>query len=270
MRTISYIFTLLLLPFLVMAATNDFVASSNVTVSDVTFGVGTTNLLIFSGSTAESIITSTTLTVTNPGSSFHVGSADASVASVRASLNGDEVSCGSNSTPGASYLSLPTTAGVYVVTPSSSSCMCPAIVGAESYNSHPTCGAASCSSGYSLSGSGSGATCYNRTPGGSPASINLSRIQSPIPVNTNGVAAYFSATLPFGSTGEDVRRLQTLLASDKTIYPEGITSGYFGPLTREAVEKFQLKYGVVAGPGVPGYGVFGPATRAKILEVFGN
>jgi peptidoglycan hydrolase-like protein with peptidoglycan-binding domain len=39
-------------------------------------------------------------------------------------------------------------------------------------------------------------------------------------------------------------------------------------LTEAAVQKFQLKYGVVASPNDPGYGYVGPKTGAKLAEVF--
>lgn len=41
---------------------------------------------------------------------------------------------------------------------------------------------------------------------------------------------------------DDVRKLQTFLASDPEIYPEGLVTGYFGALTTKAVKAFQLKY----------------------------
>ena len=65
----------------------------------------------------------------------------------------------------------------------------------------------------------------------------------------------------------DIRRLQELLANDKTLYPEGIVSGFFGALTEKAVGRFQEKYGV-AFSGDAGYGFVGPKTRAKLSEVF--
>lgn len=81
--------------------------------------------------------------------------------------------------------------------------------------------------------------------------------------------AVFSATLQTGMTSPDVVRLQTLLASRPDLYPQGTVSGYFGPLTLAAVEKFQVAYGI-ATPGASGYGVVGPKTRAKLAEVFGG
>lgn len=73
-------------------------------------------------------------------------------------------------------------------------------------------------------------------------------------------------TLAYGSVGTDVRRLQEILARDPEVYPEGLVTGRFAPLTHAAVKRFQVKYGV-AKPGVVGYGVVGPATRAKIAEI---
>jgi peptidoglycan hydrolase-like protein with peptidoglycan-binding domain len=82
----------------------------------------------------------------------------------------------------------------------------------------------------------------------------------------------FSRNLRFGSSGDDVTRLQQLLAQDPSIYPEGKVSGYFGSLTERAVERFQLKYGVVSSgtAKTTGYGLVGQKTRAKLAEIFGE
>jgi hypothetical protein len=47
-----------------------------------------------------------------------------------------------------------------------------------------------------------------------------------------------------GMTDEDIKELQALLASDPSIYPAGKVTGFFGPLTTEAIKKFQLKNGL--------------------------
>lgn len=47
--------------------------------------------------------------------------------------------------------------------------------------------------------------------------------------------------LELGMVGSDVSALQTFLASDISIYPEGLVTGYFGPLTRAAVARFQAR-----------------------------
>ncbi len=59
-----------------------------------------------------------------------------------------------------------------------------------------------------------------------------------------------------GSSGDDVREIQEILASDRLIYPAGLTTGYFGPLTTEAIKKFQ------AANGLAVTGVIDDATKA--------
>lgn len=65
------------------------------------------------------------------------------------------------------------------------------------------------------------------------------------------------------TTNGEVTKLQTLLAKDTSIYPEGKITGYFGPSTKNAVQVFQTKNGI-AKPGNAGYGRVGPLT-AKAL-----
>src|SRR3989344_1561902 len=74
--------------------------------------------------------------------------------------------------------------------------------------------------------------------------------------------------LDVGATGEDVRVLQEALASMSDVYPEGKVSGFYGALTKAAVGKFQMKYGLVSSVSDPGDGYVGPKTRAKLQEVF--
>lgn len=47
-----------------------------------------------------------------------------------------------------------------------------------------------------------------------------------------------------GMSGEDVKVLQSILAADPEIYPEGKITGFFGTLTAKAVKRFQVKNGV--------------------------
>lgn len=68
-------------------------------------------------------------------------------------------------------------------------------------------------------------------------------------------------SLRLGMQGEDVKVLQKFLAEDSEVYPEGLTSGYFGLKTQFAVKKWQQKYGIEA------VGIVGPKTIAKIKEV---
>ncbi|MFO0764494.1 MAG: serine hydrolase [Patescibacteria group bacterium] len=72
--------------------------------------------------------------------------------------------------------------------------------------------------------------------------------------------------LSAGMTDPDVSRVQRILAQDKAVYADGRVTGFFGPLTVEAVKKFQVKYGI-AKPGMVGYGQVGPNTWAKLIEL---
>ncbi len=78
-----------------------------------------------------------------------------------------------------------------------------------------------------------------------------------------------SRTLRQGMSGPDVSALQAFLALDKAIYQDGSVTGFFGPLTQMAIQRFQAKHGIVNGgsPDSNGYGAVGPATRATILAL---
>ncbi|MBI2013096.1 MAG: peptidoglycan-binding protein [Candidatus Colwellbacteria bacterium] len=62
------------------------------------------------------------------------------------------------------------------------------------------------------------------------------------------------------TTNGEVTKLQQFLAADKTIYPEGLVTGYFGSLTEAAVKRWQTKSGIQA------VGVAGPITREAIKQ----
>jgi len=50
--------------------------------------------------------------------------------------------------------------------------------------------------------------------------------------------------LELGMSGSDVGVLQTFLAQDATIYPQGLVTSYFGSLTKSAVSNFQARNGL--------------------------
>jgi peptidoglycan hydrolase-like protein with peptidoglycan-binding domain len=83
--------------------------------------------------------------------------------------------------------------------------------------------------------------------------------------------AAITTSLDLGSSGPQVTELQTYLASNATIYPSGLITGYFGPLTQAAVENFQTAYDIVTNgtPATTGYGRVGPMTMAKINSLEG-
>lgn len=47
-----------------------------------------------------------------------------------------------------------------------------------------------------------------------------------------------------GEESDEVKQLQSLLAQDKNIYPEGLITGYFGQLTQRAIKRLQKQYGL--------------------------
>lgn len=61
-----------------------------------------------------------------------------------------------------------------------------------------------------------------------------------------------------GMSGEDIRTLQALLATDLSIYPDGLITGFYGPKTRAAIIRFQLAH------GLSGVGTVGPLTLAAL------
>lgn len=80
----------------------------------------------------------------------------------------------------------------------------------------------------------------------------------------------FGQNLVRGTEGEEVRQLQEFLAKDPEVYPEGLVTGYFGPLTEAAVKRFQEKHRqeILTPLGLrEATGVVGQATRVKLNEL---
>lgn len=78
--------------------------------------------------------------------------------------------------------------------------------------------------------------------------------------------AAISTQMDIGSRGDGVTQVQTYLAKDPSIYPSGLITGYFGPLTQAAIKIFQTQQGIVSGgtPTTTGYGRVGPMTMARL------
>ncbi len=74
-------------------------------------------------------------------------------------------------------------------------------------------------------------------------------------------ADVFTESLEYGETNNDIRKIQTLLATDPEIYPYGVSSGFFGPKTQEGIRNFQARFGLDT------VGIIGPATKA-LLSLF--
>ena len=67
-----------------------------------------------------------------------------------------------------------------------------------------------------------------------------------------------NSQLDLGETNSDVTSLQGFFSDNTSIYPEGLVTGYFGGLTKAAVQRFQAQY------GLDQVGRVGPMTRDKI------
>lgn len=78
--------------------------------------------------------------------------------------------------------------------------------------------------------------------------------------------AAINTQLDFGDRGPEVSELQTYLSGNANIYPSGLVTGWFGPLTKAGVERFQTANGIVSSgtPETTGYGRVGPRTQAAI------
>ena len=80
------------------------------------------------------------------------------------------------------------------------------------------------------------------------------------------LVSVFARSLKLGDRGEDVKKLQELLKIEG-VYPEGLVTGTFGPLTQTAVARLQEKYNseVLKPAGVlRGTGFVGSLTRLKL------
>ncbi len=82
---------------------------------------------------------------------------------------------------------------------------------------------------------------------------------SVLPAN-HRMCALLNRNLSFGAYGEDVQSLQEYLREQG--YFSGEATGYFGPVTRGALQRWQ-EYNKIANQGA-GWGMFGPISRERI------
>ena len=81
-------------------------------------------------------------------------------------------------------------------------------------------------------------------------------------IKAHNNCSFFLSDLHYGTRGPEVSCLQQFLKNQgPDIYPEGLVTGYFGPLTKKAVQRFQAKY------SIPSTGYFGPLTRATVNQL---
>lgn len=94
--------------------------------------------------------------------------------------------------------------------------------------------------------------------------VELQKQQQVVVQQQQEIFAALTLEMQEGSTGEQVTKLQQLLASDPELYPERVVSGYYGRITAMAVKRFQKKYGIEQ------VGRVGPKTLRKFNEIFGS
>ena len=70
----------------------------------------------------------------------------------------------------------------------------------------------------------------------------LEELQKQLATLKGEVRETLKSGLTEGTSDEDIKKVQELLATDSTIYPEGKVTGYFGPLTKEAIKRFQKRH----------------------------
>ncbi|MHB8660809.1 MAG: fibronectin type III domain-containing protein [Minisyncoccota bacterium] len=78
--------------------------------------------------------------------------------------------------------------------------------------------------------------------------------------STTAISSSMIGFLRMGDMGDGVKLLQTILAADQSVYPEGLISGTFGPLTQKALERYQRKHGLAQ------VGFVGPKTLQDLDE----
>jgi hypothetical protein len=100
----------------------------------------------------------------------------------------------------------------------------------------------------------------------STSTVSTTTVPTPsVPMNPISTSTTYSIqepltrTLRYRTWGDDVAHLQSILAKDSTIYPEGLVTGYFGRLTEGAVKRVQTKYNIVK-EGELGWGMAGAKT----------
>ena len=103
-----------------------------------------------------------------------------------------------------------------------------------------------------------------------PELEELEEVSINVPEEVSQTCA-FSRSLRYRQQGDDIVQLQLFLKKQGwEIYPEGILSGLFGPLTYHAVVRFQEKYPeeILAPWDIEeGTGFVGSTTRKKIKEL---
>jgi hypothetical protein len=113
--------------------------------------------------------------------------------------------------------------------------------------------------------SGSGSSGSSFSPSG-PAMASTPVLTLPA---TPPVSTFFTATLSYGTQSASVTRLQQLLATNPTLYPSGLVTGYYGVLTRAAIEALQITEHI-ATPASADYGIFDAKTQSALAALLSS
>ena len=245
----------------------------DVTLSEsAVVSVGGYSLVVSGSANFDSIIvdTSSFSIQLSPGASVTVTSSDRKAFTTSPTTYTTSQTCSASQ----SAVTLTMTSGpvtTVTVTPSSSNCTLSegGVVGGGGGGGSAPTPVYTVIPGTASSASSPGATVTKTATGqtvSTPSGITIT------PDARVGAGITITKTLKVGSENSEVRQLQELLAKDPSIYPQGKITGYFGALTRKAVQNFQKKYGIVSSgnENTTGYGLVGPKTLAKIKEVFGT
>lgn len=106
-------------------------------------------------------------------------------------------------------------------------------------------------------------------PGASNVSANIGQAVAQFFLSSTFVClADLDDSLDPGERSARVAGLQHALGQNPSIYPEGLTTGFYGPLTTRAVQRFQETKDIVSrgSPETTGYGRVGPKTREALAE----
>lgn len=98
------------------------------------------------------------------------------------------------------------------------------------------------------------------TVSGAAKVIPATTVTTPVTIGKN----VFTKWLSVGSRSADVTLLQQFLAKDKSLYPERLVTGYFGPATKRAVGRFQIRFGLIKNTKDPSYGALDAKTRFSL------
>ncbi|MDO8555509.1 MAG: peptidoglycan-binding protein [bacterium] len=263
LATVSISLSFLLAPVAVMAASSDVSASESSVIT-----VGGINLTISDTANFDSItVNGSDFTMDlSKGASLTVTSSDRRKFTVSPSTYQQSFSCGSSNSTLQVGNNLWDSTVTITVTPSSDTCVVEGGGGG----------------GGSSGGGGNNVTpTYVVIPGTVVKSTKTTKTtqETPsvvsVPISVSGKKISFTRALKVKMIGSDVKLLQQVLNSDSDTRvaksgagSPGSETNYFGTQTGNAVKKFQEKY-KIAKKGVPGYGLVGPKTRAKLEELAG-